>query len=91
VTRLLGDGVHCFEHEHGELGTHLVRIEIRRLDCPAQTRGRVSGLSLVHHERDDIIRALLTGAKLGVGRRKFGVNIANRAFERASHPAIGSG
>jgi hypothetical protein len=91
VTRLLGDAVHGLEHENGELSAHLIRIEIRRFDRPAQTRGRVSGLSLVHDERDDIIRALLAGAKLAVCRRELAVYFPNGSFERASHPAMGSG
>ena len=91
MTRLLGHAVHGFEHEDGELGANLVGVEIRGLDGPAEPRRRVTGLSLVHHERNDVIRALLTGAKISVGPRELLVNFANGAFERASHPAIGSG
>jgi len=91
MTRLLGDAVHGLEHEDRELGANLVGVEIRRFHGPAQTRRRVAGLSLVHHQRDDVIRALLAGAKVGMRLRQLGVDLANCSFERASHPAIGSG
>jgi hypothetical protein len=66
VTRLLGDAVHGLEHEDGELGANLVRVEIGRFHRPAETRRRVSGLSLIHDQRNDVICALLAGAKIGV-------------------------
>jgi len=91
MTRLLGHAVHGFEHEDGELGANLVGVEIRRFHGPAQTRRCVPGPSLVHDERDDVIRALLAGAKVGMSLRELGVDFAYYSFERASHPAIGSG
>src|SRR5437016_10850396 len=91
VARLLGHAVHGVEHENGEMGANLIGIEVGGLDGPAETRRRVSGASLVHHQRNDVIRALLAGAKVGVRRRELGVHLANRAFERTSHPANGSG
>src|SRR5690242_5269459 len=91
VTRLLRHTVHGLEDEHGELSAYLVRIQIRGLDRPAEPRRRVPGTSLVHHQRDDVIRTLLTGAKLRLLLRELRVDVANGAFERAFHPASGSG
>ena len=91
MPRLLGNAIHRVEHENGELGANLVGVEIRSLDSPAEPCRRISGLSLVHDEGNDVIRALLTGAKIDVRPRELIVNIANSAFERTLHPAIGSG
>jgi hypothetical protein len=91
VTGLFGDAVHGFEDEDRELGANLVRIEVCCLDRPAESRRRVTRASLVHHQRRNVIRALLARAKLRVRCRKLGVYLSNRALERAFHPAIGSG
>jgi hypothetical protein len=88
---LFGDAVHRFKDEDGELGANLIGIEVGRLDGPAKSRRRVTRASLVHDQRCNVIRALLAGAKLRVRCRKLGVYLANRALERAFHPAIGRG
>src|ERR1700755_1133083 len=59
VPGLLRDTAHGVEHEHGKLGPDLIGLEVRRFDCPTESRGRVTGTSLVHDERDDVIGALL--------------------------------
>ena len=91
MTRLVGDAVHGVEHENGELGPNLIGVEIGRLDRPTETRRRVTRASLVHYQSNHVISALLTGAKLAMRLGELGVHLANRAFERASHPARGSG
>jgi hypothetical protein len=91
MARLLGDAAHGVEDKDGELGAYLVGVEIRRLDRPAQTRRCISGPSLIHHERDNVIGALLTGAKLRVALGELHVNLANHALQRTLHPAMGSG
>ena len=91
MARLLGDAAHGVEHENRELGSDLISVEIGRLDGPTETGRRVAWASLVHHKRNHVIGALLTGAKLGVRLSELGVDLTNRAFERTSHPARGSG
>jgi hypothetical protein len=91
VTRLLGHAMHGFENEDGQLGANLIGVQVSGFDRPAEARRRVPRASLIHHERHDVISALLAGAKLRMRLGEVHVQLTDNAFQRASHPAIGNG
>ena len=88
---LLGNAAHGVEHENGELGPRLVRLQIGGFHSPAEPRRRVAWPSLVHDHRNHVISTLLAGAKLTVHLRKIRVQLADDSFQRTLHPAIGNG
>jgi len=80
MPRLFRHPIHGIEDQNRELGAHLIRVQISGFDCPTEPRGRVTRLSLIHDQSDDVIRALLTGAKIRVRPRELVVYFANGAF-----------